>query len=122
MVVVKVHRIIVVIALITVGAFARGSEPLFVAPLSPEYTLSSPEEFANEVAELRRRIGQSEGVQVGFSTFLNIRFSEADLNTPIDVARMQPTLTDLELIISRARLHQLPFTFPSLPLSFMTIT
>jgi hypothetical protein len=107
-VVVKVCLIFIILAFISVAVFARASEPLFIAPLYPEYTLISAQEFASEVAELRRRIPESPAVQVGFSVFLNIRFSQADLNTPIDIRRIQPTLNDLELIIQRARLHKLP--------------
>ena len=38
--------------------FARASEPLFLAPLYPEYTSSSDAEFADEVQALRQRLGE----------------------------------------------------------------
>ena len=108
MVVVKFHLIAGIVLLVSVVALARSGEPLFIAPLYVEYTSSSAEEFANEVNELRRRIGESPGVQVGFSAFLNIRFSRADLNQPIDASAMEPTLSELELLVNRARSHHLP--------------
>src|SRR5215470_1337504 len=95
-------------ALAAVSALAQSKEPLFIAPLYPEYTSSSAREFATEVRELRRRIGGSPGIEVGFSAFLNVQFSRAELNTPIDASALKPTLTDLELILNRARSNQLP--------------
>src|SRR5262245_15173207 len=108
MVVGKIYLVLSVIVLAVVSALAQTKEPLFIAPLYPEYASSSPQEFATEVRELRRRIGASPGIEVGFSAFLNMQFSEAELNTPIDASALKPTLADLELIMNRARSNQLP--------------
>ncbi len=106
--VMKVHFILAIGIFVTAAAFAKSAERLFLAPLYVEYTTSSAEQFANEVTELRRRIGESVAVQVGFSTFLSVKFGRVDVNRPIDPPAMQSTLADLELIINRARLHKLP--------------
>jgi hypothetical protein len=98
----------VVVALVSVHALAQSSEPLFIAPVYVEFTSSSNEEFANEVQELRRRIGESAGVQVGFSAFLNMQFRAVDFNRPIDASVLKPTLDELDKIVTRARSQKLP--------------
>jgi hypothetical protein len=89
-------------------AFARADQPLLIAPLYVEYVSSSTEQFATEVKELRRRIGEGTGVRVGFATFLNVEFTRPDLNKPIDSAALQRTLSDIDLIMDRARSSGLP--------------
>ena len=93
---------------VCVALSAGPTEPLFIAPLYPEYTLVSPEEFAREVAELKRRLGESSGVHIGFSAFLNVEFRELDFSKPIGAAALQPTMDQLRLILSRARANKLP--------------
>ena len=78
------YVLIIIVFLGALAALALPSEPLFIAPLYVEYSSSSAAEFANEVKELRQRIGESPRVQVGFSAFLNVRFNQPTLNSPID--------------------------------------
>jgi len=98
----------IIVALSSALALAKSSERLFVAPVYVEFTSSSNEEFANEVQELRRRIGESASVQVGFSAFLNMQFEPVDMNKPVDASVLQPTFDELEKIVTRARSYKLP--------------
>ena len=93
---------------VCIALSAGPAEPLFIAPLYPEYTLVSPEEFAHEVAELKRRLPESGGVHIGFSAFLNVEFRELDPSKPIGAAALKPTMDQLSLILSRARANKLP--------------
>src|SRR5262245_36786475 len=93
----------IIVALSSAIALAESSERLFVAPVYVEFTSSSNEEFAKEVQELRRRIGESASVQVGFSAFLNMQFEPVDMNRPVAASVLQPTFDELEKIVTRAR-------------------
>jgi hypothetical protein len=105
----KIQLLAGIVLLTSLGALARSSQPLFIAPLYVEYTSVSADEFTNEVKELRRRIGEAPNVKVGFSAFLNIRFEDRiDLNTPLSAEAIQPTMTELEMIVNRARSNGLP--------------
>ena len=108
MVVMKFHRILEMVIALSAIALARAAEPILIAPLYIEYTSSSAGEFAKEVKDLKQSIGQAPGVLVGFSAFLNVRFTGASLNKPIDRSVMQPTLDDIDLIVERARQNDLP--------------
>lgn len=104
----RVHFLAGIVILVSVFAFGRCGEPLFIAPLYPDYTSSSEEEFVAEVKDLRQRIPESPGARVGFSAFLNVRFRRVALDRPIDSSALEPTLTELELILDRARRNDLP--------------
>ena len=108
MVVVKFHTLAVIAIFLSAAVLTQSRESLFIAPLYVEYTSSTLQEFTNEVNELRRRIGKSPGVKVGFAAFLNVGFKRADLNQPIDEATLEPTLAELDRIVSRSRSHELP--------------
>jgi hypothetical protein len=98
----------VILAAVVAVAVAAPAKRFFIAPLYIEYSLSSDAEFAKEVRELRERIGESSGVQVGFSAFLNVRLNQVSLSRPLDAGAMEPTLSELRLIVNRARTSRLP--------------
>ncbi len=84
-------------------------EPLFLAPVYIEYLTSSPEEFANQAAQLKQKVGTTNArVRVGYSAFLDIRYRRPDLNKAVDSATIQPSLDMIDLIVNRARVNQLP--------------
>ena len=103
----KFHWLLGVLILLSV-AVARSEESLFIAPLYVEYSSSSASEFAKEAQELKQRIGESPGVLVGFSAFLDFGFRRPELNKPIDRSVMQPTIENVDLIIERAVSNKLP--------------
>ena len=104
----KFHLVIAALVLLSALAFAQARDPLFVAPVYIEYSTAPAEEFATEVKALRDRIGTGKSAVVGFSTYLDIRFQRPRLNEPIDRSVMQPTLENIDLIMDRARAHDLP--------------
>lgn len=110
---------IAVTAACTAFIVGRGSEPLFVAPLYVEYTTSSSAEFAEQVRQLKQRIGQSTPrVQVGFSAFLGVQLEGAELGKPIDRRMAKPALDNIALIVERARSNQIPIHISIISNSF----
>ena len=99
----KFNRLLGVLILLSVAAHGGGRDPLFIAPVYVEYLSSSSDEFANQVQELKQRIGERAGVRVGFSSFLQMRFHNPELNKPVDRLVLEPTLDDIDRIVERAR-------------------
>ena len=88
---------------------ARAAEPTLIAPLYIEYTSASDKEFAAQVEELRRRIGEpGPNILVGFSAFLGLRVRDPQLNKPIDQTAIEPTLADIDLMVNRAQTNHIP--------------
>ena len=104
----KYRLIIGAVVLSGVLAFTQGRDRLFIAPVYVEYSSASAEQFDKEAKALRERIGISADVMVGFSAFLDVRFDLPRLNEPIHRSVMQPTLDNIDLIVTRARAANLP--------------
>src|SRR5215468_3807470 len=108
MVAVRFHWIIAIFVALATVACLRTAKPLFIAPLYVEYLSSSPDEFAQQARALKQTLGDSKSVRIGFSTFLEMRYGAAELNSPISRSVMQETLKDIDLIVDRARSNDLP--------------
>jgi hypothetical protein len=84
------------------------SDSVVLAPLYIEYATVSDKKFADEAAELRRRIGDSPHVMVGFAAFLNLDYDGTpELNSPIRAVMLASTLREADLIVDRARANHL---------------
>jgi hypothetical protein len=103
----SVYTFLIAMTLICV-ACVRMAKPLFIAPIYVEYLSSSSDEFAKQVQTLRHTVGERNGIRVGFSTFLEMRYGNTDLNSAISRDVMQRTLDDIDVIVDRARINQLP--------------
>ncbi len=82
------------------------------------YLKVSDAEFANEVAQLRSRLGEGPFVKVGFTVFVFIKMNEYDINTgdPAAIqAQLAATIQEIDEVIARARANNIPIC-----LSFLT--
>jgi hypothetical protein len=68
---------------------------LVLAPLYVGYSSDSDAEFASQVRDLKTNIGSGPGVLLGFASFLHMTYPPA------------PMLDKLELIVERAKTHQI---------------
>ena len=100
---------------------AQGVAPIdrritYILPQWPDFLTVSDETVAQQVQQLRARIGEGPRVRVGFTTYVNIVMTAAD---PADAAAVRGalagTFAQVDLAIARAEANGIP-----LCLSFLT--
>src|SRR4029079_9921201 len=92
---------------------------LYVMPLFTQFTANEAT-FANEVADLRRRLPEAAGVKVGFTVYVSVSMNDpgADPANPAAIrAGLQPTIDTIDAILARARQYNVPVA-----LSLLTAT
>src|SRR5258708_4363998 len=101
----------VVVLLMTAAAQSAKptySDSLVLAPLYVEYARVSDQKFAQEAAQLRRRIGSAPHILVGFAAFLNFEYDGTpELKRPIREEMVVSKLREADLIVDRARANGL---------------
>lgn len=91
---------------------------LYVLPNWQQYMGASDAVFAEEVRQLRERIGEGRYVRVGFTVYIHISMDNwlVDVSDGAAVAReLAGTIRQIDVAVERARAHNLPIC-----LSFLT--
>src|SRR6185437_12964151 len=58
-------------------------DSLVLAPLYVDYAKKPPEQFASDVAELKRRIGQASHVLLGFAAYIDVKYPDIPLDRAV---------------------------------------
>jgi hypothetical protein len=81
---------------------------LWIAPYYVEYLSDSDARFAQQVAELRQRLGSGPHALVGFASGLALEFPKTDLNQPIRESQLAGTLENIDRMVRRADAAHIP--------------
>lgn len=84
------------------------NDSLWIAPYYVEFLGDSDAQFAHQVSELKRRLGSSPYVLVGFGAGLQLQFPASDLNQPIRELQMADTLKTVDRLVQRAQSAHVP--------------
>lgn len=80
---------------------------LLIAPHYVEYTADAEERFANQAAELKRRLGSAPYVMTGFAAGLTIQYPESNLDQRLTERQMARTLQEIDRVVERARANNI---------------